>query len=89
MSLPEDLESALDQLSVIIEPIVRAIESHMPVTRNHYEEYMAAITKIGKDLCKDDKRLPSICLGVGFAMIQAGASKDGVRSALKALGHMP
>ena len=55
----------------------------MPVTRNHYEEYMAAITKIGKDLCKDDKRLPSICLGVGFAMIQPERAKTSFVPRLK------
>jgi hypothetical protein len=80
----EDLDNVIDRLSSIVKPVVDSIEKSTPICKDHYDQYMAAITKIGEQLGKDKNQ--SVYLGIGVAMQRAGANRQGVLSALRAMG---
>lgn len=57
-------------------PIVKKIESHPKMTKNNYAAYMAVLHE-----SKDPNEMKLLA----YALIQAGANKDGVVTALKLL----
>ena len=76
---------AIVKLTHIVRPLVKAIELSAPSTQNHYGEYMGALEKVAAMV---DTKNPNVYLAVGIAFVQAGASKAGVLSALRAMGHL-
>lgn len=78
------LDDLIEQLRPAITPLVERIESSTPTTQNHYGEYMAAITRLA-EMAGGGK---SVKLGVALALQRCGANKQGVISALKAMGEI-
>ncbi len=71
------LEAAINGLAEDFKPEVTKIEARLATTQNHYGDYMHLINVVSKD-----KRTAQI---VSLALIKAGASRDGVSSAMKVL----
>lgn len=81
----DTLDETLNKLAEIAKPIVKAIEASTPTTKDHYGDYMAAISKLA-DMVGENTH--NVCLGIGVALQRAGANKQGVQSALRILGHI-
>lgn len=80
------LDDMLDQLSEIVAPIVQHIEQSTPTTKNHYGDYITAITRVADMLPAN--QTPSLFLAIGVALQRAGANKAGVLSALRVMGKL-
>jgi len=70
----------IDDLASDMKEMVEAIEKGIKTTQNNYGRYMGIISQMGKGNQTVEKIL-------ALALIQAGASPNGVASALKVLGH--
>ena len=84
MPLSAQSEELIRVLTEAVGPIVADIERQPALTKDHYDAYMSAITRIAK-------RFPdsvNTYLFIGIALQRAGASPNGVQSALRAMGHI-
>lgn len=79
-------DDLLNKLTDIVRPLVAAIQSKPPITKDNYDQYMLAIDRIASQL--GEKPSTSVYLAVGVALQRAGASCAGVQSALRAMGHL-
>lgn len=74
------MDQVRQELATMFGEIVQEIEAKPLTTKDHYGDYMAAIAT----LAGPDSRKRMVATGV--ALVLAGANKDGVRSALEAMG---
>ena len=92
MAAMDEVDGVLNQLSMIAMPIVARIENSVPMSQNHYGDYMTAISKFVNMLPAHERTAPAhvkkLSVAVGCALIRAGANKHGVMSALRAMGHL-
>lgn len=70
----------IDELAAEFKDIVTAIESGIKTTQNNYGRYMSLISQLGKG----NKNMEKV---MAIALMRAKANPNGVRSALKVLGH--
>jgi len=84
MAHPE-IDNAVAALVPIVHPVVVAIEQSVPTTQHHYGEYMAAISKLAEIA---GFKSQASYLAIGLAMQKAGGSKDGIKAALRVMGHL-
>jgi hypothetical protein len=88
MTTQTELDDVINQLADVVKPVVEAIEKNKhPTTMHNYDQYMSAITKIAGMLSASERN-SSAFLGIGVAMQRAGANKQGVQAALRAMGHL-
>ncbi len=69
-------KAIIDDMAETLKPIVQCIETSIKTTHNNYDRYLSILTQF------KDKQMRSI---VVKALIQAGANRAGVNSALKIL----
>ncbi len=69
-------KAIIDDMAETLKPIVQGIETSIKTTQNNYDRYLSILTQF------KDKQMRSI---VVKALIQAGANRAGVNSALKIL----
>ena len=78
--------AGIDQISEIVRPLVQRIESSTPITKDHYDQYMLALSQIGGMIkAGEDKK---VYLAIGVAMTRVGGNRAGIQAALRALGHL-
>jgi len=83
----KNLNEYLDTLAECIKPVVDAIHEQIPITKGYYGEYMSAISMVAlKSDAESGEASNKVKLGIGVAFIRAGANRDGVMSALHAMG---
>jgi hypothetical protein len=82
-----NIDTVINELSNICKPIVEEIESQVPVTKDHYDQYMVAIEKVAEIMSRSERN-KSVYLGIGVAFQRAGANKNGVQAALRIMGHL-
>lgn len=70
----------IDDLAVEFKDTVTAIESGIKTTQDNYGPYMSLISQLGKG----NKTMEKV---MAIALMRAKANPNGVRSALKVLGH--
>lgn len=87
MTSQQDLDSMLNQMAVILKPVVDHIEASTPTTKDHYGEYMSAIQVVVERLGESERK-PATYLGVAVAFQRAGANKNGLHSALRVMGYL-
>ena len=75
----DKLQTLINGLAQDVQPEVKRIEAKPATTQNHYGDYMALIN-VGSDRNSKVGKL------IALALIQAGANKNGVNSALQVLG---
>jgi hypothetical protein len=75
-------DKLLDELATKLKPTVDAVEASLPTTRHHYGDYLSVITTIAAKQ-GDSKQVK---LAIGIALQRAGADKQGVYHALRAMG---
>lgn len=81
------LDAMLDALMPLVKPLVEHIEASTATTQHHYGDYMSAIAIVAeKSGVKDAKMYKTTCIAVGVAMQRAGGNKNGINSALRAMG---
>ena len=84
----DSLDQVINTLAEGLKPLVEHIESKPLTTQNHYGDYMTALSVVAEKFdAPTNKEQTKIFLAVGIAFQRAGANKDGVKAALKALGH--
>lgn len=87
----DSLDQVINTLAEGLKPLVEHIESKPLTTQNHYGDYMTALSVVAEKFNAPSDKAPEmqkkIFLAVGIAFQRAGANKDGVKAALKALGH--
>lgn len=79
------LDNMLEELADAFSPIVAAIEAAPALTRWRYDQYMAAIERITS---MTGNKANSAYLATGLGLIRAGANREGVVSALRAMGKL-
>lgn len=85
MQTSEELKKILDSLSKIIRPEIQEIENGPELSKNHYQSYMSLISMLtegeisGASLAGKNPKFWALVL------IQAGANKAGVISAVELL----
>jgi len=80
------LDTSLNELALLLRHVVASIHSQSPTTQDYYGEYMGTLTTVAdkfKAPVEDQKKL---YLGIAIAMQRAGASKQGIQSALRVMG---
>lgn len=82
-----NIDDVLDQLRNIVAPLVAEIEQSIPITQNHYDQYMVAIAQVAEKLSRSERN-KAVYIGVGIAMQRAGGNRAGIMAALKALGKI-
>ncbi len=75
----EKLKKLISELAVDFKPAVEKIEASIATTKNHYGRYMALISS----LAKTEQHAQIFAM----AMIEAGANRQGVASALQVMGY--
>ena len=75
-ALTDAKKAIIDDMAETLKPIVQGIETSIKTTQDHYGRYLSILAQF------KDKQMRGI---VGQALIQAGANKAGVNSALKIL----
>lgn len=80
-----DVDALVKDMASIVRPIVKIVEAGPKATMGRYDQYMAVIARLMEQAKKPNK---AMMLGVGCAMIEAGADRQGVIAALTLLGAM-
>lgn len=79
-----DANKLIAELTEACEPIVAAIEASPEVTKDRYDQYMAAIAKISDKLGGG----ATAARIAGVALVYAKANKQGVQAALRVMGYL-
>lgn len=77
-------EQATQDLISVFREIVATVEAKPLTSKDHYGDYMSAITTVIKHLGVEHTKMR--CVQVGILLTQAGANRNGVRSALEVMG---
>lgn len=75
----EKVQTLVDSLKPELTPVVKEIESGIKTTQNNYGRYMSLISM----LSKGNNNVARI---IGFALVECGANRAGVASALHVIG---
>ena len=75
----------IDELARHFRGTVRDIEASTPTTRDHYGDYMSAISSLVGQLPADADHARR-CRFIALVLLKAGASEPGVVAAMTALG---
>lgn len=81
-----DVQSLVAKLAPFLKPIVEAIEASPEVCQGHYDQYMAAVTRLATMAGRKDDKVAQQAFGL--LLIRAGANAYGVNWALKHIGAL-
>lgn len=83
VKLSPEAEAWVAEMTEAVKPMVQRIEASLPVTKYHYGEYMAGLSRMGEATGRPGPSAYALC---AMAFVRAGANKQGVAHALKAMG---
>lgn len=79
-STQQKLSTIVADMAAELQPAVASIESSLATTKDHYGDYMHALSRLSNGSAFQAQV-------AALALIQAGANRNGVLSALRAMGY--